>query len=80
MQNLFNAIGVCVLDGAENVDVFFNANGYEQLVNQWLFDKYIRSDALKLLSYLMVDCPPRHSIHLIEKTRFLPVIFGILTT
>jgi hypothetical protein len=28
----------------------------------------------------MVECPPPHSVHLIQKTRFLAVLFGILTS
>jgi hypothetical protein len=42
--------------------------------------KYLRGDALKLLSFAMTVCPPKHVYYLVEKANILPVIFGLLMT
>jgi hypothetical protein len=42
--------------------------------------KYLRYDALKLLSYIMTVCPASHIIYLVQETQLIPIVFGLLMT
>ncbi len=71
---------MCLLDGHENCDIFLNLGGYDILLRKWIISKYLRADALKLLSFVMTACPQKHVYYLVEKANILPVIFGLLMT
>lgn len=60
MLNLMDCLAVCILDGEENLTVFKDSKGYDKLVREWLPCRYLRHDALKLLSCAMTICPPEH--------------------
>ena len=49
-KELINSIAICVLDSAENCAVFQREKGYELMLDT-LHNKYLRSDALKVLSF-----------------------------
>lgn len=40
--------------------------------------KFLRRDALKLLSSILAVCPLDHVVDMIQQYKILPVIFGIL--
>jgi len=40
--------------------------------------KFLRRDALKVLSSILVVCPTDHVLYMIQQSSLLPVIFGIL--
>jgi hypothetical protein len=40
--------------------------------------KFLRRDALKLLSSILAVCPLDHLVHMIQQSKILPVVFSIL--
>ena len=75
---MIDTMGTCVLESRENCEELFRCGGLLCIVQKWCFSKYLRVDAVKLLSYAMTACSARHVQHLIEETPFLPVVFTIL--
>jgi hypothetical protein len=39
---------------------------------------YLRSDAIKVLSFVLTSCPPEHSLYIITQARCLPFLFSLL--
>jgi hypothetical protein len=39
---------------------------------------YLRSDAIKVISFVLTRCPPEHSLYMITQARCLPFLFSLL--
>jgi hypothetical protein len=63
--NLIDILSVCLLDGEENCLVFYKLNGYEFLIQGLVMSKFLRKDALKLLSVVFTVCPSDHVVTMI---------------
>lgn len=64
-NNLLDILSVCLLDGEENCCVFQKLQGYEYLVQELMMSKFLRRDALKLLSSILAVCSPDHVLYLV---------------
>ena len=75
--NLIDILSVCLLDGEENCVLFYRLQGYEYVIQVLLMSKYLRKEALKLLSSILAVCPTDHVVHMIQQSKVLAVFFGV---
>lgn len=75
---MLDILSVCLLDGNENCTVFHKLHGYDYLMQELLMSKFLRKDALKLLSSILAVCSQDHVLYLVQQAKVLPVVFGIL--
>ena len=73
-----DCVAICVLDSEENCEQFLKADGYVVMLAVMHKNVYLRSDAIKVLSFALTRCPPQHSLYLITEAGCLPLMFSLL--
>jgi hypothetical protein len=72
-------IAILLVDDSikENAGVFYEARGYQMMLQIIVTRPQLRKEALKVLSFALIKCGPAQAVEFIEKTKGLSILFGL---